>query len=339
MKKYFSELLWIIFLLCLTLAPSLAQENLSTIAKRIEPSVVVVLAYNKEGQTLNQERGFFVSQNGDLITDRRVLEGADHAEVRTTNGSLYPVRKVLAEDRELNLIRIWVEIPTGTVRPLPLSSSLPRLGERIAVITSPSGQGKSVSYGMISAIHEIPALGKVIRVTAPISSNFTVCPVVNIKGYVIGIATYWVMEEQKVNFVVPSERVVRLKAGRGISLDEWEVGREETAEGLYAKGLPFLWKEDYEKALPYFEGAIKEDPRYANAYFQIGYCNAQLGHYLDAFEAYEKAIQIQPNFALAHFFVGLVDLEVGDRPHALEEYKILKGLNRDYASDLLNMIR
>ena len=301
--------------------------------------MVVVFAYNKEGQPINQERGFFISQNGDLITHRGVLEGADHAEVRTSDGLLYPVRKVLAEDREVNLVRIWVEIPARTVRSLLLSPSLPRLGEKIAVIGSPLGQEKTVSYGMVSAIQEIPALGKMIRVTAPISSNFDACPVVNLKGEVIGIVTYWMSEGQKFNFVVPGERVLRLKAPRGISFAEWEWGREETAEGLYAKGLPFLWKEDYQKAFPYFESAIKKDPRYANAYFQIGYCNAQLGRYLDAFDAYKKAIQIQPDFVLAHFFLGLIYLEVRDRTHALEEYKILKDLDRGYAKSLLNMIR
>jgi hypothetical protein len=333
-------MLWIIFLYSISATTaSWAQENLSAIAKKIEPSVVVVFAYNKEGETINQGRGFFASQNGDLITHRGILEGADHAEVRTSDGMLYPVRKVLAEDREVSLIRIWVEIPPGTVRPLLLSPSFPRLGERIAVIGSPLGQEKTVSYGMVSAIQEIPALGKIIRVTAAISSSLTACPVVNMGGEVIGIVTYWMIEGQKFNFVIPSERVLRLKAGRGISLDEWERGREGTAESLYAKGLPFLWKEDYEKALPYFERAIKKDPRYTIAYFQIGYCSAQLGRYLDALEAYKKAIQIKPDFVFAHFFLGLVYLEVRDRNHALEEYTILKGLNRNYADDLLNMIR
>jgi hypothetical protein len=333
-------MLWLIFLYSISATmPSWAQENLSAIAKRIEPSIIVVLAYDKEGRAISQGRGFFVGPSGDVITHRRVLESADHAEVRTSGGLLYPVRTILAEDREVNLIRIWVEIPSGTAHPLPLSPSLPQLGERVAVIGSSAGSEKSVSYGMVSAIQEIPSFGKIIRVTTPLSSSFDACPVVNMKGEVIGIVTHWMVEGQKFNFIVPSERVVRLKAGKGMSLAEWEWGREETAEGLYAKGLPFLWKEEYEKALPFFEGAVKKDPRYAIAYFQIGYCNAQLGRYLDAFEVYKKAIQIKPDFVLAHFFLGLLYLEARDRTHALEEYKILKDLNRDYAKDLLNMIR
>jgi len=333
-------MLWIIFLYSISATiPSWAQENLSAIAKRIEASVVSVFPYNKEGQTINQGTGFFVSQNGDLITHRGVLEGAAHAEVRTSDGLLYPVRKVFAEDREVNLVRIWVEIPAGTVRPLLLSSSLPRLGERIAVIGNPLGQEKTVSYGMISGIQEILALGKMIRVTAPISSSLNGCPVVNMKGEVTGIVTSWRVEGKNFHFVVPGERVARLKVSKEISLAEWEGIKEETAESFYAKGLPFLWKEDYDKAASYFERAIKKDPRYANAYFQIGYCNAQLGRYPDALNAYKKAIQIQPDFVLAHFFLGLIYLEVRNRNHALEEYRILKDLDRNYADDLLNMIR
>jgi len=331
---------WVIFLYFISsTTPSWAQENLSAIVKRIEPSTIVALAYDKEGRAINQGRGFFVSKNGELITHRGILEGADHADVRTSDGMSYPVRKVLAEDRVVNLIRIGVEIPQGQVTPLLLSASPPQLGERIAVIGSSAGPEKSSSYGMVSAVQEIPALGRIIRVTAPISSSLNGCPVVNMKGEVIGIVTSWRVEGKNFIFVIPSERVVRLKVSKEISLAEWEGRKEETAEGLYAKGLPLLWKEDYDKALSYFEEAVKKDSLYANAYFLIGYCNAQLGRYPDAFDAYKKAIQIRPDFVLAHFFLGLIYSEARDRNHALEEYKILRDLDRNYADDLLNMIR
>ena len=107
---------------------------------------------------------------------------------------------------------------------------------------------------------------------------------------------------------------------------------------LYAEGLPFLWKENYQMALLYFEEAVKKNPRYAEAYFQIGYCNAQLERYAAAYEACRQAVRIKPDFVLAHFFLGLIYLEVRDRDHALEEYKILKDLDADYANDLFRMI-
>ena len=339
MKKYFPCLLcWMVFLILLTSTPLSAQENLSAIVKRIEPSIVAVLSYDQEGNTIHQAKGFFISENGDVITNRNLLAGAHRAEVMTRDKMLYPVRKVLAEDRVVNLVRAGVGI-SSAAPPLSLFPVLPHLGERVAVIGGPGRPEKSASYGTVSAIQEIPALGKIIRLTAPISSSFIASPVVNMKGEVIGMVTSWRAKGRNFNLVVPSERVERLSVRKEITLAEWEGKREETAESLYAKGLPFLWKEDYDKALLYFKDAVKKDPRYANAYFQIGYCNAQLGRYSDAFDAYKKAIQIQSDFVLAHFFLRLVYLEARDRNHALEEYKILRNLDRNYAHDLLSMIR
>ncbi len=338
MKEYFSRPWWIILLLLLPATSLLAQEHLSVTIKRMEPSIVAVFAYDREGNALRQGKGFFISEKGEVIANREVLKGADHADVRTSDGMLYPVRSILAEDREVNLIRIWAEVPS-TVRPLSFSLSLPDLGERVAVMDGQTPSGKLLSYGTVSAVQEIPTLGKIIRLTAPLPTGFNACPVVNVKGEVIGVATSWMVDGRNFSSVVPGQRIMSLKVRKEVSLAEWEKRKEETAESLYAKGLPFLWKEEYEKALPYFKEAVQKDPRYADAYFLIGYTSAQLGRYPDALDAYKKAIQIQPDFVFAHFYLGLIYLETRDRNHALEEYKILKNLSPDYARDLLNMIQ
>ena len=329
-----SLMIGMIFLFCMKGAcPSLAQESLPSIAKKIVPSIFDIFAYDKVGNTIHQGKGFFVSKDGGAIINRSVLEGADHADVRTMNGILYPVRKVLTEDKEANLIRVWAEIASSEVHPLSVSASLPQVGERVIVL------GKTLSYGIVSGIQEIPAFGKFIQITARISSDASISPVVNMKGEVIGVVTSQEIEGQIFNFVLPSERIAKLTPSKGKTLSEWEGDREEAAESLYAKGLPFLWKEDYKKALPYFEEAVQKNPSYAGAYFQIGYCNAQLGQYVAAFEAYRRAIQIKPDFVFAHFFLGLMYLDVRDANHALMEYRILKDLDPGYANDLLNMIR
>ncbi len=315
-----------------------AQENWPAVVSQIRPSTVVALAYDKEGRVINKGGGIFVSKNGDVITSRRVLEGADHAEVRTVGGMLYPVKRILAEDKVTNLVRVGAEMPQGQASPPLLNDFSPHLGERIAVIGSLAGSEKLSSYGTVSALQEIPTIGRIVRVTAPLPSSLDGCPVVNMKGEVIGIVTSWRVEGKNFHFVVPSERVVRLRVINEIDFAQWEERKEETAEDLYAKGLPFLWKEEYDKAASYFRKAVKTDPRYANGYFLIGYCDAQLERYRDALEAYKSAIQIQPDFVLAHFFLGLIYLEVRDRNHALAEYKILKDLDKNYADALLNMI-
>lgn len=351
MITYRFLILWMIFLSSIvSVSSALAQDSLPAIVKKIQPSVVGILTYDKEGKVIAQANGFFINKEGDVITNRSLLKGADHADVRTSDGMLYLVRKVLAEDREADLVRVAVEIPKRLVHPLSLSRSLPQVGERILAINPPSTSGKGFSYGIVSGLREAPGFGKMIQVVLhepTLTSSTEGRPVVNLKGDVIGVVLAKKLERKTLYFVLPGDRLMdilpggaipKLLPGKGKTLSEWEAERREAAEKLYAEGLPYYWKGDYEKALPYFKEAVEKDPRDFMAHFQAGYCYAELGRYTEALEAYKRAIHIKPDFVLAHFFLGLLYLEVGDKNHALEEYKILRGLDQDYANDLNKMI-
>ena len=367
----------IAFLFCLIISlPTLAQERLSEIIKKIEPSTVVILTYDKDGKIISQGSGFFISKNGDIITSRHVLARAYSAGVKTINGKIYPITLIVAEDKEADLIRASVNIPVESVYPLSISSSIPEVGERVAVIGSPLGLERTVSDGIISAVRDIPAFGKIYQITAPISPGSSGSPVVNMKGEVIGVATFQFVEGQNLNFAIPGERIAKLKTEKGKTLDEWKMGKTEesldSAEGLYYAGLIFLWADDYEKALPYFENAAKKDPLFADAYFQIGFCNDSLERYTEAIEAYKQAIRIKPDYAdahnnlgvaygslgryteeieaykqairikpddaKAHYGLGVAYLIIGDRGSALNEYKILKNLDNNLSNRLFNLI-
>jgi len=279
----------------------MGQENLPVLIKKVEPSIVVILTYNREGKVLGQGSGFFVNKEGDVITNSHVLQEASRAVVRTTDGKEYPIKKVLAEDTEGDLIRVSVNISEEAVRPLPVTPKLPEVGERIIVIGTPLGLDKTVSDGIVSAVRDIPAFGNIIQVTAPISPGSSGSPVINMNGEVIGIATFFVVAGQNLNFAIPGERIARLTTGQGQTLSEREEGRTRdllaSAEGLYATGLRYLWADDYEKALPYFVETVKKNPKHSEAYFQIGYCLARLGHYKEAIEPYKQAIYINPKDA------------------------------------------
>ena len=107
--------------------------------------------------------------------------------------------QIVAEDREGDIIRVSVDIPLNVVHPLSVSASVPEVGERVVVIGSPLGLERTVSDGIVSAIREIPAFGKIIQTTASLSSGSSGSPVVNMKGEVIGVATFQVVEGQNLN--------------------------------------------------------------------------------------------------------------------------------------------
>lgn len=306
-------------------SPIMGQENLPALIKKVEPSIVVILIYNMEGKVSGQGSGFFVNQNGDVITNYHVLQGATHAVIKTNDGKEYPIEKIVAEDNEGDLIRVSVNIPKEMVRPLSIFTTLPEVGEKIIVIGTPLGLDKTVSDGIVSAVREIPGFGKIIQVTAPISPGSSGSPVINMKGEVIGIATFFVIAGQNLNFAIPGERIAKLAMRQGETLPEREEGRKKdwlaSAEGLYTIGLRFLWAEDYEKALPYLIETVKRNPGHALAYFQIGYCLARLGRYKEAIGPYRQAIRIRPEDADIHNNLCVAYGRVGLYGDALESCK------------------
>jgi tetratricopeptide (TPR) repeat protein len=329
------------FFFVLTVSPVMGQESLPALIKKVEPSIVVIVTYGKEGSMLGQGTGFFINQEGDVVTNSHVLQGASRAVIKTTDGKEHAIQKVLADDQEGDLVRVSVEISKEAVRPLPVSAELPEVGERIIIIGTPLGLDKTVSDGIVSAVRDVPAFGKIIQVTAPISPGSSGSPVINMKGEVIGIATFFVVAGQNINFAIPGERIAKLAMGQGETLSERDEGRIKdwfaSAEGLYVTGLRFLWAEEYEKALPYFVETVKRNPGHGAGYFQIGYCLAKLGQYKEAIESYKQALRITPKEAGVHSNLCATYGKVGRYDEAIESCKQATQLKPDFPEAYSNL--
>lgn len=274
------------------------QGDLPALIKKVEPSIVVILNYDQEGKIRSQGTGFFIDKKGDVVTNYHVLHEASRSEIKTLDGRGYSIKGIVTEDQEGDLIRVSIDIPEERVRPLPISPGLPEVGEKIVVIGTPLGLDQTVSDGIVSAIREIPGFGKIMQMTAPISPGSSGSPVLNMKGEVVGVATFLLLAGQNLNFAVPGERISKMSAGRGESLAErTEKDRKDQlaqATELYATGLRYVWAGKFEMALPYFVETIKRNPDHARAFFQIGYCLSSMGKRKEAIEPYQKALQLEP---------------------------------------------
>jgi len=130
------------------------QDGLPALIKKMEPSIVVIVTYGRNGSMLGQGSGFFVDQEGDVVTNFHVLQGASRAVVKTADGKEHAVQNVLAEDKEGDLVRVSVEISKEAVRPLPVSAELPEVGRESLLSGRPSDSIKrsrmalSLRFGM-----------------------------------------------------------------------------------------------------------------------------------------------------------------------------------------------
>jgi Tfp pilus assembly protein PilF len=303
---------------------------------------VIIFAYDDKGEFLKLGSGFFISQNGEVITNYHVIQGASSAEIKTSDGKTYLITHIVAEDEKSDIIRLSVNIPSQDVYPLSLSKTIPEVGERIIVYGSPLGLENTVSDGIVSAIRDIPDYGRIIQITAPISPGSSGSPVLNLQGEVIGIATFQMVEGQNLNFAIPSEKIASLiltKEKKTFATEELfgpesQTKKDSDYDQAFQKALYFIDKEEYDKALFYLGIAIKTDILSLKelVYFGIGFCNDELGNYMKAIEAYKQAIRILPNNASTYYNLGNSYDSLGLYKEAIEAYKQAIRIDPDHAN-------
>jgi len=300
-----------------------SQDLLPDLVRRIKPSAVAIETFDSRGEKLSRGSGFFIAVDR-VVTNRHVIDNAFRAEVHSYNGSVYPVRGVIAVDAEGDLALLRIEAPPNQVRPLLLDKTSPQEGESVVVIGNPFGLEGSVTNGIVSAVRDIPTFGRIIQITAPISPGSSGSPVVNMQGQVIGVATLQITGGQSVNFAIPSERISQLQGGALLSLSDLvaTTGRNKRAKAVqsFRDGLSFLSKDDCENALPYFEKAVESDSNYAEAWAQAGFCKEKLGRHADAIEASKKAVNLRPS-AESYFNIGLANYYLKQYRDAAEGYR------------------
>lgn len=314
---------WFLLVLFVSFPARASQDILPELVRRIKPSAVAIETFDARGEKLSRGSGFFV-ENDRIVTNRHVLEGAHRAEVHSSTGIVFAVKGVLAVDAEGDIALLKIDPPATPIRPLPLDKTSPQEGESIVVIGNPLGLEGSVTNGIVSAVRDIPTFGRIIQITAPISSGSSGSPVVNMQGQVIGIATLQITGGQSVNFAIPSERISQLQIASIMTLSDLvaTAGRNKRAKAVqfFRDGLSFLSKDDCEKALPYFEKAVESDSNYAEAWAQSGFCNEKLGRHAEALEASKKAVSLRPS-AESYFNIGLASYYLKQYKDAAEAYR------------------
>ena len=209
MKRNFPRIIFLVIILLTLSNISFAQTDLVSLVKKVKPAIVAIYTFDNHGQGLMQGSGFFINNQGDVITNWHVIENAHSAVIKTFEGNSYLVKEVLGGSKESDLALLSVDTRNDTVQSLAISNLTPEIGERVLVMGNPLSLEFSVSDGIVAAIRNIPEYpsGKVIQITAPVSSGSSGSPVMNMQGEVIAIAFYVYFHGENLNFAIPSQRV------------------------------------------------------------------------------------------------------------------------------------
>ncbi len=175
--------------------------------------------FNKKGGRSRQDRkvsslgsGFVVDGNeGLIVTNTHVIDGADEIIINFSNGSRLKVDKVIGKDpkTDLALLKVTPKKPLTSVK--FGSSENSKVGDWVMAIGNPFGLGGSVTVGIISAkardINSGP-YDDYLQTDAAINKGNSGGPLFNMDGDVIGINTAIISPTGGsigIGFAVPSD--------------------------------------------------------------------------------------------------------------------------------------
>ena len=185
--------------------------DIPAVIRAVEPSVVTVFT---EGGSLGS--GVIYRQDGTIVTNEHVVDGAEQVEIGFADGQRLPGR-VVAADAGTDLAVVQVD-RTG----LPAArfqTELPQVGELAIALGSPLGFEGTATAGIVSGLgREIPgsaqqstALVDLIQTDAPISPGNSGGALVDGQGDVIGINDAYIPPSAgavSLGFAIPGATVV-----------------------------------------------------------------------------------------------------------------------------------
>lgn len=180
------------------------EDNTIEVFKHASPSVVTVTnhtlkrdrrSYNVQSVPQGAGTGFVWDQQGTIVTNYHVLEGAQKITITLPDQSHWPAEVVgLAPAKDLAVLRI--KAPAKKLLSLPLGDSNQLdVGRKVLAIGNPFGLDATLTVGVVSALgREIESPNKrvirnVIQTDAAINPGNSGGPLLNSSGQLIGVNT------------------------------------------------------------------------------------------------------------------------------------------------------
>ncbi|MCD7826985.1 MAG: S1C family serine protease, partial [Clostridiales bacterium] len=166
--------------------------------------------------------GFFISTDGQVVTNYHVIDDATEITVTDYSGNTYTVTQILAYDEDMDIAVLKVDAETTAA---VLNKGLPETGDTIYTLGSSKSLTDTFSDGIVSnparVIEEVNPDMEYIQITAPISNGNSGGPLINNKGEVIGINSMGYTSGQNINFAIPVKYLDELDYSNPLTIDEF----------------------------------------------------------------------------------------------------------------------
>ncbi len=135
------------------------------------------------------------------------------------------------------------------------------------------------------------------------------------------------------------EQQVSFSVGEEYTLDVVLVKKksQEESKNQFLLGVELYQAGQYDLAIENFESVLKDNPDFAEGYYNIGMAYLKKGDLDNAVVQMAKAIELKPDFIQAFFGLGQVYLEKGEMEKATDMFKQAVDIAPDDASTYVNL--
>jgi len=174
-----------------------AGEDFSGIIEDVIQSVVTIKT------DISQGTGFIIHEDGYIVTNAHVMEGAKAATIITSDGNTHTV-SLIGFNTNMDVSLLQIE---GNFEELELANSNNiQVGENVIAIGNPLGLQFSVSEGIVSATERegMNGIKAYIQTDAALNPGNSGGPLINKQGKVIGINNFKVGDGESLGFALES---------------------------------------------------------------------------------------------------------------------------------------
>ena len=164
-------------------------------------------------QQIGLGTGFIIREDGLILTNNHVIEGADIVQVQLSDSEKLYEAKVIGSDGRTDIALIKIK-PDGKLPVAALGDSKDlKVGEWVAAFGNPFGHSHTMTKGIVSSIkREIAEINRVplIQTDASINPGNSGGPLVNTQGYVVGVNSAIDPRGQGIGFAIPIDEIKKI---------------------------------------------------------------------------------------------------------------------------------
>lgn len=176
-----------LFIFALLLTFGSYAQNAPKWAKKARNAVFSIVTYDHEDKILGTGNGFFVSEDGEAVSDYTLFRGAQRAIVITADGKQMPVTHILGANEMYDIIKFRIHAGKEKITTLPIDTMGMKEGDKVWLLPYSTQKNPDMQIGKVTEVVTAADRYSYYTVELPPNEKTTSCPLTNEAGEVVAI--------------------------------------------------------------------------------------------------------------------------------------------------------